>query len=95
MILYQKEKFRKAVTNLRFYGKMSLTNYISQSIMGAIIYFPFGFYLAPYCGYTVSLIIGIVLFLLQVRFCKWWLSKHKQGPLESVWHKWTWLLAEK
>ena len=86
VILYQKEKFRKAVTNLRFYGKMSLTNYISQSIMGAIIYFPFGFYLAPYCGYTVSLIIGIVLFLLQVRFCKWWLSKHKQGPLESVWH---------
>lgn len=95
VILYQKEKFRKAVTNLRFYGKMSLTNYISQSIMGAIIYFPFGFYLAPYCGYTVSLIIGIVLFLLQVRFCKWWLSKHEQGPLESVWHKWTWLLAEK
>ena len=95
VILYQKEKFRKAVTNLRFYGKMSLTNYISQSIMGAIIYFPFGFYLAPYCGYTVSLIIGIVLFLLQVRFCKWWLSKHKQGPLESVWHKWTWVLAEK
>ena len=95
VILYQKEKFRKAVTNLRFYGKMSLTNYIRQSIMGAIIYFPFGFYLAPYCGYTVSLIIGIVLFLLQVRFCKWWLSKHKQGPLESVWHKWTWLLAEK
>ena len=95
VILYQKEKFRKAVTNLRFYGKMSLTNYISQSIMGAIIYFPFGFYLAPYCGYTVSLIIGIILFLLQVRFCKWWLSKHKQGPLESVWHKWTWLLAEK
>ena len=95
VILYQKEKFSKAVTNLRFYGKMSLTNYISQSIMGAIIYFPFGFYLAPYCGYTVSLIIGIVLFLLQVRFCKWWLSKHKQGPLESIWHKWTWLLAEK
>ena len=95
VILYQKEKFRKAVTNLRFYGKMSLTNYISQSIMGAIIYFPFGFYLAPKCGYTVSLIIGIDLFFLQVRFCKWWLSKHKQGPLESVWHKWTWLLAEK
>lgn len=95
VILYQKEKFRKAVTNLRFYGKMSLTNYISQSIMGAIIYFPFGCYLAPYCGYTISLIIGIILFLLQVRFCKWWLSKHKQGPLESIWHKWTWLLAEK
>ena len=79
----------------QFYGKMSLTNYISQSILGAIIYFPFGFYLAPYCGYTLSLIIGIILFLAQVRFCKWWLSKHKQGPLETIWHKWTWIGTKK
>ncbi|HIX03357.1 MAG TPA: DUF418 domain-containing protein, partial [Candidatus Odoribacter faecigallinarum] len=46
---------------------------------------------APYCGYTVSLLIGIFTFLLQVQFCKWWLSKHKQGPLEYLWHQWTWI----
>lgn len=89
--LYQKEAFRKLTSNLRFYGKMSLTNYISQSIAGAIIYFPIGFSLAPYCGYTLSFIIGFLLFFLQVRFCKWWLKSHKQGPLESLWHKLTWL----
>jgi|MGYP000408735207 uncharacterized protein len=72
---------------------MSLTNYIAQSIMGAIIYFPFGLYLAPYCGYTISLLIGFALFLLQVSFCKWWLASHKQGPLESIWHKWTWMFS--
>ncbi len=91
VLLYQRQRFSKAVSNLRFYGKMSLTNYISQSIVGAIIYFPFGLYLAPYCGYTVSLLIGFLIFLLQVRFCKWWLSKHKQGPLEYIWHRWTWM----
>lgn len=93
LLLYQKEAFKKCVANLRFYGKMSLTNYIAQSILGALIYFPFGLYLAPYCGYALSLLIGIVLFLLQVQFCKWWLSKHKQGPLETIWHKWTWMFA--
>lgn len=91
VLLYQQEKFSKAVSSLRFYGKMSLTNYISQSIVGALIYFPFGLYLAPYCGYTLSLLIGFLVFLLQVRFCKWWLSNHKQGPLEHIWHKWTWI----
>lgn len=91
VLLYQKDSFKKLTAGLRFYGKMSLTNYISQSILGAIIYFPFGLYLAPYCGYTVSLLIGFVLFLLQVSFCKWWLKNHKQGPLESVWHKLTWI----
>lgn len=91
VLLYQKDSFKKLTAGLRFYGKMSLTNYISQSILGAIIYFPFGLYLAPYCGYTVSLLIGFVLFLVQVSFCKWWLKSHKQGPLESVWHRLTWI----
>ncbi|MCD8182068.1 MAG: DUF418 domain-containing protein [Bacteroides sp.] len=91
VLLYQNNSFKKCVSNLRYYGKMSLTSYVSQSIIGAIIYFPFGLYLAPYCGYTVSLLIGFAVFLLQVRFSKWWFEHHKQGPLEGIWHKWTWL----
>lgn len=91
VLLYQRKQFSDAVSNLRYYGKMSLTNYITQSIIGMIIYFPFGLYLAPYCGYTVSLLVGIFTFLLQVQFCKWWLSRHKQGPLEHIWHRWTWI----
>ena len=91
VLLFQKERFKRLTLNLQFYGKMSLTNYISQSILGAVIYFPFGLYLAPYCGFTLSLLIGFTLFVCQVTFCKWWLRKHKQGPLESIWHKWTWL----
>ena len=95
VLLYQRTGFQKLVSSLRSYGKMSLSNYIGQSIAGAVIYFPFGLYLAPYCGYTLSLIVGLVLFLLQVQFCKWWLKSHKQGPLESIWHKWTWMGTSK
>lgn len=91
VILYQKDGFKKLVAGLQTYGRMSLTNYIAQSIMGAIIYFPFALYLAPYCGYTLSLLIGIALFVAQLQFCKWWLKGHKQGPLESLWHKLTWI----
>ena len=95
VILYQNSKFSHTVSNLRFYGKMSLTNYITQSIIGAAIYFPFGLHLAPYCGYTVSLLIGLFTFCMQVIFSKWWLGKHKQGPLEYIWHKWTWIGTDK
>lgn len=88
---YYRSRFSKAFSDLRFYGRMSLTNYVSQSIIGAFIYFPIGLHLAPYCGYTLSLLIGILVFLLQIKFSKWWLIKHKQGPLEHLWHKWTWI----
>lgn len=95
VLLYQTEKFKKLTYNLRFYGKMSMTNYICQSIIGAFIYFPIGLYLAPYCGYTVSLLVGIVVFVVQVGFSKRWLKTHKQGILESLWHKLTWIGAKK
>ena len=88
---YRSQSFGKLVSNLRYYGRMSLTNYVTQSIIGALIFFPVGFYLAPYCGYTLSLLVGMVIFGLQLTFCKWWLKKHRQGPLESLWHWWTWL----
>lgn len=91
VLLYQTERFKKLTGDLRYYGKMSLTNYIAQSIFGAIVFFPFGLYLAPYCGYALSMVIGFVFFLIQVQFCKWWLKTHKLGPLESIWHKLTWL----
>ena len=91
VLLYQKSKFRKSTSNFTYYGKMSLTKYITQSIGGALIYFPIGLYLAPYCGFTLSLVVAFVFFLLQVQFCKWWLKSHKQGPLESLWHKLTWI----
>ena len=66
---YQHKNFSKAVAGLRFYGKMSLTNYISQSIIGAFIYFPIGLNLTSYCDKIyLSLSVGFLIFLLQLKF---------------------------
>lgn len=91
VILYQKVAFRKLTDNLRWYGRMSLTNYISQSVFGALLFSPFGIYVSPYWGYFLSALLGLCFFVVQVKFCKWWLKGHKQGPLEALWHKLTWI----
>jgi uncharacterized protein len=91
ILLFQHKWWHKLLTRLEPFGKMSLTNYVMQSILGACIYYGFGLGLYKYTGATYSLIIGIVLFSLQLWFCKWWLSTNKQGPLEAIWHKLTWL----
>lgn len=91
VLLYRGAKFRHAVRGLNSYGKMSLTNYVMQSIMGAFVFFPIGLHLAPVAGYTLSLIIGLVLFALQLSFSRWWFVRHRQGPLEGIWSKGTWI----
>lgn len=72
-------------------GKMSLTNYISQSAMGSFIYFGYGLALYQHLGITYSFLTGVGLFLLQLLFCNWWLKNYRQGPLEMIWHKLTWI----
>ena len=91
VLLYQKDSVAKVLTKLVPFGKMSLTNYIMQSMIGAFIYYRYGLGLFKYTGATYCLLIGIVLFFIQLSFCTWWLKTHKQGPLEYIWHKATWI----
>jgi uncharacterized protein len=72
-------------------GRMSLTSYVVQSIIGTSIYYGFGLGMYQYTGASFALAISIVLALVQRQFSVWWLARHSQGPLESVWHKLTWL----
>lgn len=91
VILYQSDVFAKMVGALCSYGRMSLTNYISQSIIGSIIFFPYALGLASTLGIAWSLVVGLGVMFAQIAFCRWWLKSHKQGPLEYVWHRLTWI----
>ncbi|MDP2235651.1 MAG: DUF418 domain-containing protein [Bacteroidales bacterium] len=76
-------------------GRMSLTNYIMQSVAGAYLYYGFGLGLYKHTGATYSLLIGISLTLIFVFFCRYWAKNHRHGPLEGLWHKATWLGKDK
>lgn len=73
------------------YGRMSLTNYITQSIIGVCIYYGFGLGLYKSTGATATLAIGALIFLVQWMFSRYWLEGHKQGPLEYLWRRGTWM----
>ncbi len=91
ILLFYSEKTNKLLSKLIPMGKMSLSTYIMQSIIGSTIYYKYGFGLYQYTGAIYCLFIGIILLILQIEFCKWWLKNHSQGPLEFIWHKLTWI----
>lgn len=76
------------------YGRMSLTNYISQSIIGVTIYYGFGLSMYKYTGATETILIGAAIFAIQLLFSRWWIARHKQGPLEYLWRKATWIFRK-
>ncbi|MDD4921392.1 MAG: DUF418 domain-containing protein [Bacteroidales bacterium] len=76
-------------------GKMSLTNYLAQSILGSFLFYGYGLSLSKYCGVTASLFVGIFILFLQYYFCTWWLKQHVKGPMEQLWHNLTWMNFKK
>lgn len=94
MLLLENAKLNNSLTWLKIYGRMSMTNYISQSFIGAIIYLPIGMHLATICNITLSVIVGIAIIVMQVFFSSRWFKKHKYGPLEGIWHKLTWIRSK-
>lgn len=74
---------------LGMYGKMSLTNFVGQSILGALLYYPWALNLAPKLGVSASLAITLLLIALQILCSNLWLKKHKKGLLENLWSKLT------
>jgi uncharacterized protein len=91
VLLFQTAFFHRVLNIFSPLGRMSLSNYIMQSIIGSFIYYGFGLGLYKYTGATYCLLIGIVLAVLQGFFSAGWMKKHKQGPLETIWHNLTWI----
>lgn len=73
------------------FGRMSLTNYITQSIIGVTIFYNFGLGLYRLTGATLSMLIGLGIVTLLSVLSRLWLRNHRQGPLEYVWKKLTWI----
>lgn len=91
VLLFRAGFTRKVLNSFSPIGRMSLSNYVIQSVIGSFIYYGFGLGLYKYTGTTYGLLIGISLAVLQGYFSSWWMKNHRQGPLETLWHKATWI----
>ena len=70
-------------------GRMSLTTYITQSIVATFIFYSYGFGLYGKVDLMAGTWIAVGVFVVQVIVAELWLSKYRMGPLESLWRKGT------
>ena len=91
VLLFYRTSARDFLIKIAPYGKMSLTNYLSQSIIGGFVFYNWGLGMFRYSGHASSLLLGALCVALQYMFCRWWLKNHSHGPFETVWRKLTWL----
>src|SRR5699024_11056404 len=80
---------KKLLKPFSFVGRMSLSNYILQSLICFILFYGVGFGLYGSVRPIEAMGIVALVYTLQVFVSKWWLAKYRYGPLEWLWRSLT------
>ena len=83
---------RRVLRHLCIFGRMSLTNYLLQSIIGWAIFCGYGLACYYKLGITYAVLVGITMVIAQYSFARFWFSNHQRGPFEGLWRKLTWII---
>ena len=67
-------------------GRMSLTNYLSQSVLCVFLLQGTGLGFGDLAQQRPALLLAMAagIMFLQLQVSRWWLSGHRQGPIEGL-----------
>jgi len=86
---FQREKWHRRLMNFYEVGRMGLTSYLMQALIGTWLLFSYGLALLGNFGASVWAAISLMVFILQIIFSKWWLGRFQYGPVEWLWRSLT------
>ncbi|MGI4719841.1 MAG: DUF418 domain-containing protein [Janthinobacterium lividum] len=83
LMLYSASPFNK-VRVLAPFGRMALTNYLTQSLIASTFFFGYGFGNWGVSRVDQMLFVAVVV-VFQVAFSHFWLARFRYGPMEWLW----------
>lgn len=78
-------------TRLAAVGRMALSNYLLQSIIGVTVFYGYGFALFGRVGRFNLWWLILAIWVLQLFLSPWWLSRYRFGPAEWLWRSLTYM----
>ncbi len=93
-LLFQRASWQKIVSPLASVGKMALTSYILQTVFGTLIFMGYGLGLLGEIDVWQAALLAFPIFILQILFSRWWLSRFRYGPFEWLWRSLTYGQAQ-
>ncbi|SHG32201.1 DUF418 domain-containing protein [Flagellimonas flava] len=85
VILYKKVKPQKFLEKFAPYGRMALTNYFFQSVLGTFLFFGWGLGQIGELRNLYTFGMALLIIAIQMAMSKWWLRNFRYGPLEWLW----------
>ncbi|MGH8462710.1 MAG: DUF418 domain-containing protein [Pseudomonas sp.] len=85
VLLFRKAAWSRRLAFLVPLGRMALTNYLTQSLIGIALFYGIGLGLGPPTGMALVLTAWVVVLAMQILWSRWWLDRFHYGPVEWLW----------
>ena len=89
VLLFHTPKWRDRLAPAAFVGRMALTNYITHSVVLTLVFYGYGLGLYGETDPTFALLLTFFVYLVQIKFSKWYFERYQFGPMEWGWRKLT------
>jgi uncharacterized protein len=93
-LLFQRPRVKRALSLLAPAGRMALTNYLMQTVLGLLTFYGFGLGLVGQWGPVRCIAVASGLFVAQVALSHAWLAYFRFGPAEWAWRSLTYGRAQ-
>jgi len=88
-LLIEQESWQKRLMPMVAVGRMALSNYLFTTLVAAFIGFSWGLGLHGEISISLSLLVVLISFSIQVLASRWWMERYLFGPVEWLWRSFT------
>ncbi len=85
VLLIRLPVWKKLLSPLALVGRLSLSNYLFQSIVCTLLFYGYGFGLYGKVDLFTGLLLTIAIFIVQIGLSYLWFKKFRFGPFEWIW----------
>ncbi len=91
VLIFRRPAGGRMLAKLAPYGRMALSNYVIQTLLGTFLLYNWGLGLIGRLTNSDTLLIALAVVALQVVLSTLWLRRYRFGPLEWLWRSGTYL----
>ncbi|RSD29334.1 DUF418 domain-containing protein [Mesobacillus subterraneus] len=91
----ENRRFDRLLYPLEAAGRLSISNYLFQSILSTMIFYSYGLgYYGKVSIFTGS-VLALVIYAIQLALSVWWVKNYHYGPVEWLWRSGTYLKKQR
>jgi len=91
----ENRKFDRFLSPLAAAGRLSISNYLFQSVFSTLVFYSYGFGYYGRISIFAGTMLALIIYAFQLAISSWWVKRYYYGPVEWVWRSGTYMKKQR